>query len=154
MIDRRHAWLKLVFAWLAALALTPVRGQTVEELCANPDGRTDDERVRIAWTDVAISHADVRVSYCVLRGEPDAKLTFERNAEIVYFALSAVDRKVDRRVYTFAVKTSAGRTIRQGPADLKPATSQRLSCRVDVCQFFTDPGERVVSVGVETLRRR
>ena len=154
MIGRRHAWLKLFLAWFMALALTPVRGQTIEELCANPEGKTDDERVRVAWTDVETAHSDVRVAYCVLRGEPNAKLSFERNAEIVYFALSAVDRKAGRRNYIFTIKTSAGRVMRQGPAQLQPVGSQPLSCRADICQFFTEPGERVVAVAVQTQRSR
>lgn len=154
MFDRRHTWIKVLFAWFMALALTPARGQTIEELCTNPDGKTEDERVRVAWTDVETTHSDVRVSYCVLRGDSNAKLTFERNAEIVYFALSAVDRRADPRIYTFAIRTSTGRVIRQGPANLQPSTRLPQSCRVDVCQFFTEPGERVVSVSVETSQAR
>lgn len=139
------------------MALTPLRGQTVEQICKDPDGRINDARVRVAWTDIETMYDDVRVAYCVLRGDGNAKLSFERNAEIVYFALSNVDRRADRRKYTFTVRTSTGRVIRQGPALLQPTDREPQSCRVDVCQFFTEPGERVVAVSVESgeqARRR
>lgn len=135
---------------VATMALTPLRGQTVEEVCRDPDGKTNSARVRVAWTNVATSYDDVRITYCVLRGDNDAKLAFERDAEIVYFALSNVDKKADRRKYTFLVRTSTGRVLRQGPALLQPNAKVPQSCRVDVCQFFTEPGERVVSATVES----
>lgn len=133
-----------------AMALTPLRGQTVEEVCRDPGGKTNGARVRVSWTDVATTYDDVRITYCVLRGNNDAKLAFERDAEIVYFALANVDRKADRRKYTFTIRTSTGRVLRQGPALLQPNAKEPQSCRVDVCQFFTEPGERVVYVTVES----
>lgn len=150
----RAGLVTLVCASAVAVAFTSVR--PIEEVCHDPSGKTDHARVRVAWTTVPTAHDDVRVAYCVLRGDHDAKLTFERDAEIVYFALSAAERKADRRVYTFTIRTSTGRLIRQGPALLQPLARQPQSCRVDVCQFFTEPGERVVSVAVDTdeLRRR
>jgi hypothetical protein len=138
---------------LAAMALRPLGGQTVEEVCKDPDGKTNGARVRVAWTNVETNYDDVRITYCVLHGDHDAKLTFERDAEIVYFALSNVDKKADRRKYTFAIHTSTGRVLRQGPALLRPSAKEPQSCRVDVCQFFTEPGERVVSVAVESGER-
>jgi hypothetical protein len=144
---------KLFVISCTALALPPRPGppQTVEEVCRSRETRTNHARVRVAWTDVATMYDDVRISYCILRGNADAKLAFERDAEIVYFALATVDKKQpDRRKYTFVVKTSGGRVITQGPALLQPLERQPSSCRVDVCQFFTEPGERVISVAVDT----
>lgn len=150
MTTRKKAYLKIIFAWFAALAMSPVPGQTIEELCSDRGSQTDDAWVRVSWTQVETPHDDVRISYCVLRGNRDASLSFERDAEIVYFALANVDRKAERRSYTFVIRTSHGRTLRQGPAQLQPMARQPVTCRVDVCQFFTDPGERVISVDVES----
>jgi hypothetical protein len=138
-----------ISACLATVGSASGTHQTIDEVCADRGARTEDARVRIAWTDLDTDHDDVRISYCVLRGDLDAKLSFERNAEIVYFALASIDRRVDRRPYTFVIRTSTGRVLRQGPALLQPVAKQLVSCRVDVCQFFTDPGERVISVSVE-----
>lgn len=149
--------LLLLFASMSVVAFAPARRQTIEEICFDPGARVDDARVRVSWTEVETNYDDVRISYCVLRGDRDAKLSFERDAEIVYFALSSVDRKADRRPYTFVIRTSNGRVVRQGPAVLQPVAKQPMSCRVDVCQFFTEPGERVISVAVESgqhARRR
>lgn len=156
MNTRHKTFIRLLFAWFAALAFTPVRTQTVDELCYDAGARVDDARVRVSWTDIETDLDDVRITYCVLRGDRDAKLAFERDAEIIYFALASVERKADRRPYTFVVKTSQGRVIRQGPAVLQPVAKQPVSCRVDVCQFFTEPRERVISVSVESgqLARR
>lgn len=147
----------LLIVWLGAVAFTPVPPQTIEQICFDPGARVDDARVRISWTQVETIYDDVRITYCVLRGDRDAALSFERDAEIVYFALSSVDRKADRRPYTFVIRTSNGRVLRQGPALLQPVARRPMSCRVDVCQFFTEPGERVISVAVESgqqARRR
>jgi len=149
MTKRTRAVFKVFLAWFAALAMTPVPGATIEKLCSDRGGRSDDAWVRVSWTDVETAFDDVRISYCVLRGNRDASLDFERDAAIVYFALANVERAAERRAYTFAIKTSHGKTIRQGPAQLKPVARQPVTCRVDVCQFFTDPGERVISVSVE-----
>lgn len=140
----------LLVVWLAAVAFSPGPRQTIEDLCFDPGARVDDARVRVSWTEVETDYDDVRITYCVLRGDRDAKLTFERDAEIVYFALSSIDRNADRRPYTFVIRTSNGRVLRQGPAVLQPVARQPVSCRVDVCQFFTEPGERVISVAVES----
>lgn len=136
-------------ACVASLSSAPAPGNNIDEVCADRAGRTEGARVRVAWTDLSTDYDDVRVSYCVLRGERNARLDFERDAEIVYFALSSTERRADRRDYTFIIRTSAGRVLRQGPAQIQPVAKQPASCRVDVCQFFTDPGERVISVSVE-----
>ena len=135
------------------MALGPARSQTVEEACRARDARLADAHVRIAWTTVDTGNDDVDVAYCVLHGDANARLSFERDAEIVYFALSSEQPHSDARAYTFTIKTSQGRSIRQGPALIQPLARQPQSCRVDVCQFFTEPGERVVSVAVETGRK-
>lgn len=150
MNTRKKHLIRLILAWFSALAFIPLGSQTIEELCNDPGARVDDARVRVSWTDVETDYDDVRISYCVLRGDRDAKLAFERDAEIVYFALASTERKVDRRAYTFVIKTSQGRVLRQGPAVLQPLAKQPVSCRVDVCQFFTEPGERVISVSVQS----
>jgi hypothetical protein len=150
MTTPTRTYFKVFLAWFAALAMMPVPDGTIEKLCSDRGGKTDDAWVRVSWTDVETAFDDVRISYCVLRGNHDASLDFERDAEIVYFALANVERKAERRTYTFAIRTSHGKTIRQGPAQLQPVARQPVTCRVDVCQFFTDPGERVISVTVET----
>jgi hypothetical protein len=150
MNTHRIGLLQVLLLSLAVMALAPLGGQTVEEVCKDPDGKTNGARVRVAWTDVETSYEDVRITYCVLRGDNNAKLAFERDAEIVYFALANVDKKADRRKYIFTIRTSTGRMLRQGPALLQPSAKEPQSCRVDVCQFFTEPGERVVAVTVES----
>jgi hypothetical protein len=147
----RYLLIAMAFsACVATLESATLDSQTIDEACSDRGSRLADSRVRVAWTEIDTGYDDVRVSYCVLRGDATAKLDFERDAEIVYFGLASVDRKADRRVYTFAVRTSTGRVLRQGPALIQPVAKQLASCRVDVCQFFTDPGERVISVFVET----
>lgn len=147
-------WSAVLGFLMFAMATPPATGtkppQTVEQACAVSGGRLQDARVRVAWTQLARVNDGVAVSYCILRGETDAKLDFERDAEIVYFALASDDRNVIRQSYVFTIKTSEGRTIRQGPAVLQPVAKQPQTCRVEVCQFFTNPGERVVSVSVVT----
>ena len=157
MIKRAGSFLGILIASFPALALTPSPGaRTIEELCSDRGRGTENVWVRVPWTEVQTAFDDVRISYCVLRGKPDATLDFERDAEIIYFALANVDRKADRRGYTFTVRTQEGRVLRQGPAQLQPVARQPVTCRVDVCQFFTDPGDRVISVAVESghTRRR
>lgn len=134
--------------WPAPAPLAGLPPQTIEQVCASEGGRLADARVRVAWTPVAPEEDAVQVSYCILRGEKDAKLTFERNAEIVYFALASDERNAPRKSYVFTIRTSEGRTLQQGPATLQPLARQLQSCRVEVCQFFTNPGERVVEVSV------
>jgi len=149
-MKNRYLFLTMAIgACAASLAATPAHRQTIDQVCSDRGAKTDDATVRVAWTDLDTDYDDVRISYCVLRGNLDARLSFERDAEIVYFALASIDRRVDRRSYTFVIRTSTGRVLRQGPALLQPVAKQRVSCRVDVCQFFTDPGERVISVSVE-----
>ncbi len=151
--------LSLLFALAAVFwpgPATKTSPQTIEQVCAHPGGRLPDARVRVAWTRLPVE-ADVQVSYCIMRGEKDAKLEFERDAEIVYFALASDDRRAPRKTYVFTVRTSEGRVIEQGPAALQPPARQLQSCRVEVCQFLTNPGERVVEVSVVTsdgLRKR
>ena len=127
--------------------------QTVEQVCASAGARLQDARVRVAWTELTTIDESVQISYCILRGEKTAKLDFERDAEIVYFGLASDERNAPRKSYVFTIKTSEGRIIQQGPATLQPVAKQPQSCRVEVCQFFTNPGERVVEVSVVTPQR-
>ena len=140
--------------WALTLAWAPVQPpQTVEQACASAGGRLLDARVRVAWTPLANVYDGVQISYCIMRGEKNAKLDFERDAEIVFFGLASQDRQADKRTYVFSIKTSEGRIIEQGPALLQPVARQPQSCRVEVCQFFTNPGERVVEVTVVTAQQ-
>lgn len=139
--------MSLVLAMTAGPTTPP---QSVEQVCANAQGRLQDARVRVAWTVLPTAHEEVQISYCILRGEKNAKLDFERDAEIVYFALASEGRNAPRRTYEFSVKTSEGRTLKQGPVALLPVARQPQSCRVEVCQFFTNPGEHVIEVTVVT----
>ena len=115
-------------------------------------GRTlNDTRVRIAWRELMTTRSGVRVEYCVQRGRADALLRFQRNAEIVNFGL--VSRNREERVSAqFTLFTSAGRTITQGPVIMVLTPGVRTSCRTDVCQFFTNPGEHVTRVRVKIRR--
>jgi hypothetical protein len=141
----------MALAFAGSEAATPkTPPQTVEQVCASAGARLQDARVRVAWTELATVHETIQISYCILRGEKTAKLDFERDAEIVYFALASDERNAPRRSYVFTIKTSEGRIIQQGPATLQPVAKQPQSCRVEVCQFFTNPGERVVEVSVVT----
>ncbi len=133
-----------------AVSVPPKTPQSVEQVCTTAQGKLQDARVRVAWTVLPTANDEIQISYCILRGEKDAKLDFERDAEIVYFGLAGDDRKAPKRLYEFAVKTSEGRTLRQGPVALLPVARQPHSCRVEVCQFFTNPGEHVVEVTVIT----
>jgi hypothetical protein len=126
----------------------PPTPQTIEQACSNPQGRLQDARVRVSWTTLPTAQDEIQVSYCIMRGEKNAKLEFERDAEIVYFALASDELNAPRRNYVFLIKTSEGRTIQQGPAALQPVARQPQSCRVEVCQFFTNPGEHVIEVTV------
>lgn len=128
----------------------PTPHQTIEQACSEVNARYQDARVRVAWTTLPTADTDVQVSYCIMRGEKEAKLEFERDAEIVYFALASDDRNAPRKSYVFTIKTSTGRVLQQGPALLQPLAREPQSCRVEFCQFFTDPGERVVEVTVVT----
>jgi hypothetical protein len=146
---------RVCFVWFMALAWTPASPpQTIEQVCSNIAGRTQDARVRVAWTQLATVYDGVQISYCIMRGDKNAKLDFERDAEIVYFALASEDGQADRKTYVFTIKTSDGRVLQQGPALLQPVAKQPQSCRVEVCQFFTNPGERVIEVSVVTARTR
>ena len=137
---------------VAPVPSAPKAPQTVEQACSEVNSRFQDARVRVAWTRLRTADDDVQVSYCILRGERDAKLEFERDAEIVYFALASEERHAPRKTYVFTIKTSEGRIMQQGPASLQPLAKQPQSCRVEFCQFFTDPGERVVEVTVVTTQ--
>jgi hypothetical protein len=151
MIKWPALYVAMALAFVGTEAAAPKSPpQTVEQVCASAGARLQDARVRVAWTELATVHESVQISYCILRGEKNAKLDFERDAEIVYFGLASEERNAPRKSYVFTIKTSEGRIIQQGPATLQPVAKQPQSCRVEVCQFFTNPGERVVQVSVVT----
>ncbi len=153
MIKRSALYGAMAFAFVGTEAATPkTPPQTVEQVCASAGARLQDARVRVAWTELATVYESVQISYCILRGEKTAKLDFERDAEIVYFGLASDERNAPRKSYVFTITTSDGRIIKQGPAALQPVAKQPQSCRVEVCQFFTNPGERVISVSVVTAQ--
>lgn len=129
----------------------PCRTQSVERACEQI-GRTtvDGVVVRIPWTPVRRVYDDVEVRYCVLRGDDDAP-AYARGAEIVQFALVGLGKRPVWRRYAFDVQTSWGRKLRQGPLSVRTQPGQLVMCRLEVCQFFTEPGETVSSVSVETF---
>jgi hypothetical protein len=145
----KYGRLSLMISACFVMAASHAEPQTVEEACTSR-GRLLDARVRVGWTAIATVYRDVTVSYCVLRGDRTARLDFERDADIVYFGLASEDIGRPWKNYAFTITTSTGRVIRQGPALLKPVAREPQSCRVEVCQFFTNPGERVVTVSVVT----
>ncbi|HET9986573.1 MAG TPA: hypothetical protein VFQ38_23550 [Longimicrobiales bacterium] len=126
--------------------------QSVEHACERA-GRTtvDGVTVRTPWTPLRRVYDDVEVRYCVLRGD-DAAPEYARGAEIVQFALVGLGRRPVWRWYAFDVQTSRGRTLRQGPLSVRTQPGQLVMCRLEVCQFFTEPGEVVSKVSVETFR--
>ena len=154
----RSPYLFLLAVWFLATASSepPSRPppQTVEQACSTLAGRLVDARVRVAWTPLATVYDGVQISFCILRGDKNARLAFERDAEIVFFALASDERDVDRKTYEFSIRTSEGRVLKQGPVLLQPVAHEPQTCRVEVCQFFTNPGERVVEVMVVTNQKR
>jgi hypothetical protein len=127
--------------------------QSVEHACERA-GRTtvDGVTVRIPWTRVQRVYDDgVEVRYCVLRGD-DSAPEYARGAEIVQFALVGLGSRPAWGRYAFDVTTTLGRTLRQGPLSVRTQPGQLVMCRLEVCQFFTEPGEGVSKVSVETFR--
>lgn len=130
-------------------ALTVANGLTADErACMMAGERLGHEKVRVAWTTIRTFDGDIEASYCVLRGDPDASLEFARNAERVQFTLIGRGTVAKQGTYTFLVHTTRNRTIELGPAAILVQPHNRLNCRIEICQAFTDPGERVKSVDV------
>jgi hypothetical protein len=95
------------------------------------------------WRPVgAAAGGTVHVEYCVapLAGQDSA-------TQVVWFSLLGRGDDVDRQAYTFVVHTSLGRVLRQGPAVIQVEPKTRHSCRMEICEFLTLPGEKVVAVG-------
>lgn len=149
---RRLMW--ILFAIAGALTAAVMGGRTeqspatLEAACERSGSSVGTLSVRVPWQTAHEAPASA-VQFCVLRGAADAPLEFERNAEVVYFVVVGTrpEAKVGR--YTFRVHTSHGRTIEQGPARIEPGAGFRRGCRAEVCQFITEPHERVTSVGVQ-----
>jgi hypothetical protein len=120
---------------------------TLEAACERSGSAVGALVVRVPWQ-TAHAGPGAEVQFCVLRGAADAPLAFERNAEIVHFVVLGTASDVPSRRYTFQVRTTAGRTIEQGPVMIEPGQGFRRGCRADVCQFITEPNEFVASVAV------
>lgn len=121
---------------------------TIEAACESAQSRIGSLTVRVPWTPVR-TDGGAEVQFCVLRGSAQARLDFERNAEIVQFAVLGRDGANGRRSYRFEVRTNQGRVLRQGPSSIQAGAGFRRSCSAAVCQFFTEPGEFVSGVAVE-----
>jgi hypothetical protein len=142
---------------MAALILMPVPadpgpdGLTTEErACSTAGTRLGHETVRVPWTLIRTLDGEIDVMFCVLRGDSDAQLEFARDAERVQFTFIGRGTEPANGTYSFVVRTSEDRTIELGPAAVLVQPRNRHSCRVEICQAFTDPGERVKSVLVRT----
>jgi hypothetical protein len=144
--------LLLLAATLPAASTPPAgRPQMAEHLACEAAGRrVGAETVRIPWTRVRTVFDDVDVQYCVLRGDADAPLAFLRDADHVYISLVGRGQEAKEGTYSFVVRMADGRTIERGPAWVRAEPFGQRSCRVDLCEVFTDPGERVVAVEVRT----
>jgi hypothetical protein len=144
-------------AWTGPTAAAPAPGpswrdrpQTAEyEACEVVGRRVGGATVRVPWTRVPAGADGVAVEFCVLRGDADAELEFARDAERIVFSLvGSGDAKAS--AFAFTVRTSSGRAIDVGPAAVHVQPKVR-SCRIDVCELFTDPGERIAAVHVRLL---
>jgi hypothetical protein len=123
--------------------------ETADEwACRGEDRRVGHGTVRVPWKRIAVVYDDVDVLYCVFTGDSDSPLAFERGAERIRFTLVGRGEQVRDGSFSFAVTTSTGRSIRLGPAAIHIAPGGQRSCRVEICQAFTDPGERVVDASV------
>ena len=142
-----------ILAAMAAMAAwrheAPPAPVTLDGACVRANTEFGGLTVRVPWTAAGPRREAAEVHYCVLRGAADATLAFERNAEVVHFAVIAHTPDPAARKFTFSVHTTAGRTMTQGPSVVTPGSGFRRGCRAEMCQFITDPGEFVASVDVQ-----
>ena len=125
------------------------RVETEEDrACLNEGSRIGHATVRVAWTSIRRIDDQVEAIYCVFRGDSDSPLAFERNAERVRFALVNSGDEFREGRFKFVVRTKANQRIELREASIRMAPRNQLSCRIEVCQAFTDPGDHVVSVEV------
>jgi hypothetical protein len=126
----------------------PPSSQTGTPCSEDPSGRS-------AWLRVGAGEPDIEVQYCVARMGPSTAIP-DSAGEVVWFSLLGTGPEVKTVAYSFVIRTSQGRVLRQGPARIRVEPSKRHSCRLEICEFVTRPGEKVLSVGFrkETRGRR
>jgi hypothetical protein len=140
---------------LAAVLITKApptptfRAETEEErACVTEGSRIGHATVRVAWTTIRRIDDQVEAVYCVFRGDADSPLAFERNADRVRFALINSGDEFRESRFQFVVHTAENQRVELREASIRMAPRNQLSCRIEVCQAFTDPGDHVVSVEV------
>jgi hypothetical protein len=119
--------------------------------CGGRGRSVGDETVHVPWTRVRTVGENIGVHYCVMRGRVDASFPFLRDAEHVYFTLSRPGPGTVETTLLFTVQTSTGRIVQLGPSRIRVAPWEQPSCRIEVCQMFTEPGERIGAVDVKVV---
>jgi hypothetical protein len=144
------------FSLAAALVTRPdmpptIHAETEEDRACKVEGsEVGNATVRVPWTSIRRIDDDVEAFYCVFTGNAGSPHPFERDADRVRFALINNADVVRDGQFQFIVRTSRDQTIELRRAVIRLAPRGQLSCRVEVCQAFTDPGERVVGVEVRS----
>jgi hypothetical protein len=129
---------------------TPI-GETEEDrACSTEGSEFGHARVRVPWTPIRRLDDEIQAYYCVFTGDGDSPLPFERNAERVRFTLTSSADVPREEEFQFIVHTSENRSIELRRASIRVAPRGQPSCRIEICQAFTDPGERVVGVEVSS----
>lgn len=128
----------------------PVRESAEYRACRAAGSEVFGQIVQTPWTSVTTLDGEVEVVACIMRGEPDARPAFLRDADRIVFALVGHgDREVNPTV-RFSVRMDSGRTLDLGPAWIRVKPDGALTCRIDICEAFGEPGERVKEIRVET----
>jgi hypothetical protein len=107
---------------------------------------SEDTSGRTTWLPVGARDPDVEVQYCVARMGTTGAVP-DSGGEVVWFSLLGKGQEVKTVAYSFVIRTSQGRVLRQGPARIRVEPSKRHTCRLEICEFVTRPGEKVLSVG-------
>lgn len=143
--------LNLMMASGVALPSPVNGGSAMHRACAERGRSVGAEVVQVPWTRVRTVGQDIDVHYCVMRGDRNAARAFLRDAEHVYFTLTRPGPGPVETTLLFIVQTSTGRTVQLGPARIRVAPWEQPSCRIEICQLFTEPGERVGAVDVKVV---
>lgn len=131
---------------------TQVVGGTEEDRACQVEGaEVGHAKVRVPWTPIRRIDDDVEALFCVVTGDADSPLLFERNADRVRFTLVSGASTVKEGDFQFIARTSANNRIELRRATIRIAPGGQPSCRIEVCQAFTDPGERIVAVEVRSF---
>jgi hypothetical protein len=113
----------------------------------------EDLAARSTWLPIGKRDPDIEVQYCVAR-LPASGVVPDSGGEVVWFSLLGKGQEVKTVAYSFVITTSQGRVLRQGPARIRVEPSKRHSCRLEICEFVTRPGEKVLSVGFRQETRK